>query len=191
MQVDIRNIIWLFSMRRNRKKFKWVEKHNKYHRNMYLFLDPMYSLRSLFSGNNLRIVRKGKIKFIDCNFWNWSTVDLHYIGFWCTDYAPLKVIVRSRLLSATFSQASIFLFNWVIAPKLPVSLLSELPHLQTLHLDAFSDSELGETLKSQSEESYKNSAPAYVLGSKSFPIGCPRIGERERGVPSSVYILNP
>lgn len=153
---------------------------------MYLFLDPMYSLRSLFSGNNLRIVRKGKIKFIDCNFWNWSTVDLHYIGFWCTDYAPLKVIVRSRLLSATFSQASIFLFSEWLPPNLPVSLLSELPHLQTLHLDAFSDSELGETLKSQSEGVLQTPCPSLCSRKQVLPDRVPKNWRERERVPSSV-----
>lgn len=190
MQVDIKYHL-AFSMRRNRKKFK-SQKNNKYHRNMYLFLDPMYSLRSLFSGNNLRIVRKGKIKFIDCNFWNWSTVDLHYIGFWCTDYAPLKVIVRSRLLSATFSQASIFLFSEWLPPNLPVSLLSELPHLQTLHLDAFSDSELGETLKSQSEGVLQTPCPSLCSRKQVLPDRVPKNWrEREWGCQVLFYILNP
>lgn len=174
-------------MRRNRKKFKsW--KNNKYHRNLYFFLDPVHSLRSLFSGNNLRIVGKRKIKFTDYKFLNWSTVDLHYIGFWCTDYAPLKVIVKSWLLSATFSQASTFLFSEWLPPKFatfPAFWASTSPG--TLHLDAFSDSELAETLKSQSEGVSQTPCPSLCSRKQVLPERVPKEWERERErMPSSV-----
>ena len=63
--------------------------------------------------------------------------------------------------------------------------------LGTLHLDAFSDSELAETLKSQSEGVPQTPCPSLCSRKQVLPDRVPREWERERGCQVLFYILNP